>query len=108
MTEIRDTVILVRAARDYGGHLHSTRRLETTGPGGPRAWRTAFDDTPGGELSRLAGGHPGAELIENMKKQAERFGAQLPVGGNWDRVRAGGRIRFKRGTLQRARFGRAR
>ena len=43
----------------------------------PTTWRTAFHDDFSGELSGISEGIDGPQLIMNMHKQAEKFGARF-------------------------------
>jgi len=80
MTEIRSTVILGSGCAGLtAAHLQRPRGAEPAGFGGPRARRPALDHHLGGKLSGLPEGIQGPELIDNMKKQAMRFGATLEL-----------------------------
>lgn len=96
MNEIRDTVILGSGCAGLTAAIYTARAglkplvLEGHEPGGQLSITTLVENFPG-----WPDGIQGPELIDNMKKQAQRFGATFEMG-HLERVELGAHpIRIK-------------
>ena len=91
MTEIRDTVILGSGCAGLTAAIYTARAglkplvLEGHEPGGQLSMTTLVENFPG-----WPEGIQGPELIDNMKKQAARFGATFQLAHldrwSWARI----------------------
>ena len=76
--EVRDLIIVGSGPAGYTAAIYAARaQLHAAGVRGHPVRRRPDDHHRGGELPRLPDGIMGPELMEQMREQAERFGAEL-------------------------------
>jgi len=79
--DIRDVVVIGSGCAGHtAASISRAVQSQTARFGRPSSGRTTFAHHPGGKFPRLPDGIQGPELIENMRKQAQRFGADYRMG----------------------------
>src|ERR1700692_3209339 len=77
MSETRDVVIIGSGCAGHTAALYTARaNLKPLVVEGHEPWRQASLPTPGENFPGFPEGIMGPQLVENMRKQAERFGAE--------------------------------